>query len=65
MTYDQAQNFNAFTQAYDYLCGVNDSLADFYVSNYWDNENQEWDYELIDDKVVKMIETDVMMNGND
>jgi hypothetical protein len=61
MTYDQAQNFNAFSEAFEMLCHVNDSIADYYVSNYWDKDNQEWDYELIDDKVVKMIETDVLM----
>jgi hypothetical protein len=63
MTYDQATNFNAFNEAFEMLYQVNDKLADYYVINYWDNDRQEWDYELIDDRVVKNIETDVMMTA--
>jgi hypothetical protein len=61
MTYTQAQNFNAFTEAFECLANTNEMIADYYISHYWDDDNQEWDFELITDRVVKDIETDVMM----
>jgi hypothetical protein len=59
MTYSQAENFKIFTEAFEYLSENNEMLADYYISYYWDEETQEWDYEMIDDKVVQNIQKDV------
>ena len=59
MTYSQAENFKIFIKAFEYLNENNEMISDYYMSYYWDEETQEWDYESIDNQVVKKIQMDV------
>jgi hypothetical protein len=64
MTYTQAENFKAFTDAFEYLSENNEMIADYYIAYYWDDETQDWDYEFIDAKVVRDIQKDVEYTQN-
>lgn len=64
MTYSQAENFKIFIDAFEYLSENNEMIADYYMSYYWDEETQEWDYEAIDSQVVKKIQKDVEYTVN-
>jgi hypothetical protein len=64
MTYTQAENFKAFTESFEYLSENNEMIADYYISYYWDDETQDWDYEFIDAQVVRDIQKDVEYTQN-
>jgi hypothetical protein len=64
MTYTQAENFKAFIKSFEYLSENNEMIADYYISYYWDDETQDWDYEFIDAKVVRDIQKDVEYTQN-
>jgi hypothetical protein len=64
MTYTQAENFKAFIESFEYLSENNEMIADYYISYYWDDETQDWDYEFIDAKVVRDIQKDVEHTQN-
>jgi hypothetical protein len=62
MTYTQAENFNSFLQAFEYLSQENQMVADYYISYYWNEDFDEWEYDMIDEKVVREIQQDVQYN---
>ena len=64
MTYSQAENFKIFIEAFEYLSENTEMIADYYMSYYWEEEIQEWDYEAIDSQVVKNIQKDVEYTVN-
>jgi hypothetical protein len=65
MHYTQSENITAFVNAFEFLQINNQMLADFYISEYWDESIKDWSYDRITDNVVKEIETDVMYNSFD
>ena len=65
MHYTQSENIKAFVNAFEFLQINNQMLADFYISEYWDESIKDWRSDRITDNVVKEIETDVMYNSFD
>jgi hypothetical protein len=47
-----------FTSAFNNIAMLNEMLADFYISEYWDNNTNDFDWVQIDENVVKEIEKD-------
>ena len=56
--------FNRFVAAYRNIAHHNENLADFYVSEYWNEETKDWDWFRIGEGVVAEIEKDSMYQSN-
>jgi hypothetical protein len=58
MTNNFQSRFNA---AFTNISNVNKMLADYYISDYWNNDTQDFEWDMIDESVVREIEKDSQM----
>lgn len=47
-----------FISAYNNIVELNQQLADYYISEYWDDSAEDFNWNQIDEAVVKEIEND-------
>lgn len=47
-----------FNSAFAVVQNNSEMLADYYISEYWDESNNTWNWELINESVVREIEKD-------
>jgi hypothetical protein len=58
MTNDFQSRFNA---AFINILNLNEMLADYYISDYWNNDTQDFEWDMIDESVLREIEKDSQM----